>query len=74
MTYFVPKYLGFQHISREDFTKEHTRPHVQEVPAGRENVAAVVLDGTYINIEKLLTIDFRGMHLVDINIDRLLNS
>ena len=59
MTYFVPKYLGFQHISREDFIKDHTRPLVQEVLANGENVAAVVLDGTYIYIEKSANYSFQ---------------
>ena len=27
----MTKYLGFQHISRDDYIKDHTRPLVQEV-------------------------------------------
>ena len=49
---FVPNNLGFNHISREDFIAEHTRPFVQELLAEGKPVAVLVLDGTYIYIEK----------------------
>ena len=59
MTHFVLRYLGFQHMSRDDFIKEHTRSLVQEVLADGEKVAAIFLDGTYLYIEKSSNYSFQ---------------
>ncbi|CAH2092630.1 unnamed protein product [Euphydryas editha] len=52
MSEFVPKYLGVDHVSREDFMKMHTRPFAKELFCPNEEKVIVVADGTYIYIEK----------------------
>ncbi|XP_062596761.1 uncharacterized protein LOC134258244 [Saccostrea cucullata] len=51
---FVPQNLGFGHISRDDVIQKHTRPLAQELfsPGMTETPALLVLDGTYIYIQK----------------------
>jgi len=50
---FVPLHLGLGHISREDFIKNHTQKTAQILFADdRDDVAILVIDGTYIYIEK----------------------
>ncbi|XP_033756201.1 uncharacterized protein LOC117338945 [Pecten maximus] len=50
---FVPKFLGFQHISREKVISKHTRPLAQELFGNFSNPPAIlVIDGTYIYIQK----------------------
>ncbi|CAF3381748.1 unnamed protein product [Rotaria socialis] len=51
--HFVPKYLGFNHITREEILKEHTRPLAQQLLANNDpNKAIIILDGTYVYIQK----------------------
>ena len=52
MKEFVPQHLGTQHISREEFIREHTPTFVKQLFADGKDVAALVMDGTYIYIEK----------------------
>ena len=50
---FVPKHLGFGHISRADLINNHTTNVAQTLFAdGTADTAILVLDGTYIYIEK----------------------
>lgn len=50
---FTPKYVGFGHISREQIIQEHTRPLAQELFGnGMHNPAILVVDGTYVFIQK----------------------
>lgn len=43
---YVPKYLGTQHISRENFIALHTRDLAKKLFANGEDVAILVADGT----------------------------
>lgn len=50
---FTPKYVGFEHISRQDIINDHTRPLAQELLGDLVNRPAIlVVDGTYIFIQK----------------------
>lgn len=50
---FVPKHLGFSHISREDVINHHTRPLAKELLCSMsDNPVILVLDGTYIYLQK----------------------
>lgn len=51
MNQFVPSKLGFSHITREEVIRNHTRPLAQSL-FGDNTQAIIVLDGTYIFIEK----------------------
>lgn len=50
--YFVPNHLGFSHISRDDVIDNHTRPLAKKILANGEEKAILILDGTYIYIQK----------------------
>ncbi|CAC5410204.1 unnamed protein product [Mytilus coruscus] len=52
MQTFVPKHLGFNHISREKLIENHTRPLAQTLFGNEFNPAILVIDGTYIYIQK----------------------
>ena len=50
---FVPKYMGFDHITREAVIENHTTVFARELLAsGDDNTAILLIDGTYIYIEK----------------------
>lgn len=51
-TDFVPLHLGFQHISREEVITQHTRLLAQNLLTENPDQAILVLDGTYIYIQK----------------------
>ncbi|VDI44871.1 Hypothetical predicted protein [Mytilus galloprovincialis] len=51
--HFTPKYLGFDHVSRESVIQNHTRPLAQTLFGDITNTTAIlVIDGTYIYIQK----------------------
>ena len=51
--YFVPKYLGFHHVTREQVLEQHTRPLTQQLLANdNANKAIIILDGTYVYVQK----------------------
>ena len=52
MKHFVPQNLGFKHIKREDIIKNHTRPLAKQLFSNDRDSAIIVLDGTYIYIQK----------------------
>lgn len=53
MTSFVPKHLGFNHISRQAVISDHTRPLAQFLFGDQGDPRAIlVIDGTYIYIQK----------------------
>lgn len=53
MDQFVSSYLGFRHISHAAFVANHTTPIAKQLFGGNEeNVAVLVLDGTYVYIQK----------------------
>ncbi|VDI65719.1 Hypothetical predicted protein [Mytilus galloprovincialis] len=55
--HFTPKYLGFDHVSRESVIQNHTRPLAQTLFGDITNTTAIlVIDGTYIYIQKEWTI------------------
>lgn len=50
---FTPKYVGFQHITRQDIKDQHTRPLAKELFGNDiDNPVILVADGTYIYIQK----------------------
>lgn len=53
MTSFVPKHLGFNHISRQSVISDRTRPLAQFLFGDQGDPRAIlVIDGTYIYIQK----------------------
>ncbi|CAF4595829.1 unnamed protein product, partial [Rotaria socialis] len=53
MEHFVPRYLGFQHISRQDVIDKHTRPLAARLfTKPGDNNAILILDGTYVYAQK----------------------
>ena len=52
MKHFVPSYLGFHHVSRETIIKCHTRPLAKQLLTNGNNVAILVLDATYLYVQK----------------------
>ncbi len=53
MIHFVPKHLGFEHISRHTLIDQRTRPLAQILLADNNNDKAIlVLDSTYIYLQK----------------------
>ncbi|XP_061179571.1 uncharacterized protein LOC133188208 [Saccostrea echinata] len=59
MKEFVPQHLGTQHISRDEFIREHTTAFVKQLFADGQDVTALVIDGTYIYIEKSSNYSFQ---------------
>lgn len=49
---FTPHHIGFEHVTREDLIRNHTRPLAQTLFGQGLNPAILVLDGTYIYIQK----------------------
>lgn len=50
---FVSKYLGIENISKEDIIENHTTVFARELLAsGSDDTAILLLDGTYIYIQK----------------------
>ena len=52
ITEFVPKHLGFEHISHAEFCQKHTTTFARTLFTNDDSQAVVVLDGTYIYIQK----------------------
>ena len=52
MADYVPNHLGFQHIDHETFVNSHNTPLANNLFSNNENSAILVLDGTYIYIQK----------------------
>jgi hypothetical protein len=50
MRSFVPLYLGFESITREQIIKDPTRPLAKTLLGGDDDGLILVLDGTYIYI------------------------
>ncbi|CAF2061545.1 unnamed protein product [Rotaria magnacalcarata] len=49
---FVPKYLGFEHITRDKIIQDHTRPLAKYLLTGGKDSAVLILDSTYIYCQK----------------------
>lgn len=57
---FTPNYVGFGHISRRDVIENHTRPLAQEIFGSIvEKPAILVVDGTYVYIQKSSNFKFQ---------------
>ncbi|XP_061168891.1 uncharacterized protein LOC133178157 [Saccostrea echinata] len=58
---FVPQHLGFQHVTRDTIIQEHTRPLAKELfaPSFADEKAILVLDGTYIYVQKSTNFAFQ---------------
>ena len=53
MQYFVLQNVGFEHINHEDFVENHTTPIAKKLFSDNDDKTAIlVLDGTYIFIQK----------------------
>ncbi|CAF3390049.1 unnamed protein product [Rotaria sp. Silwood2] len=52
VAHFVPRFLGFQHISRREVIDWHTRPLAMELLSDQPDRAILILDGTYIYCQK----------------------
>ena len=53
MEHFVPRYLGFEHISRQNVIDKHTGPLATRLfTKPGDNKAILILDGTYIYVQK----------------------
>ena len=52
VAHFVPRFLGFQHISRREVIEWHTRPLAMELLSDQSDRAILILDGTYIYCQK----------------------
>ena len=51
--YFVPKYLGFDHVGRQKVIDNHTRPLANILLGDNDpNKCIIILDGTYCYIQK----------------------
>ena len=59
MEEFVPQNIGFSHITREDVISRHTRPLAESLFGGTGTQALLVLDGTYIFIQKSMNFTFQ---------------
>ncbi|XP_062607931.1 uncharacterized protein LOC134269743 [Saccostrea cucullata] len=61
MQNFVPKHLGFQHISHQEFSQHHTTPIARKLFTTEEDQAVIILDGTYIYIQKSYDYEFQRL-------------
>ncbi|CAC5425090.1 unnamed protein product [Mytilus coruscus] len=61
METFVPHTLGFQHVSHGDFVTNHTIPVAKQLFTTDPRQAVIVLDGTYIFIQKSSDYHFQRM-------------
>ncbi|CAF5196082.1 unnamed protein product, partial [Rotaria magnacalcarata] len=60
MTRFVPSNLGFNHITRQEIIDQHTSTMARRLMCDAEsNTAIVVIDGTYIYIQKSRNNEFQ---------------
>ncbi|XP_062608957.1 uncharacterized protein LOC134270728 [Saccostrea cucullata] len=61
METFVPHTVGFQHINHDDMATSHTTPIAQKLFTTQPGQAVVVLDGTYVFIQKSQDYRFQRM-------------
>ena len=59
MSDYVPHHLGFSHIDHETFVREHNTPLAKILFTSNDKSAVLVLDGTYIYIQKSSNYKFR---------------
>ena len=59
VTDFVPKYLGFHHISRQTVIDHHTTAIARELLLNTPNQLAIVIDSTYIYVQKSSNNEFQ---------------
>jgi hypothetical protein len=51
LTNFVPHYLGFNHISRQEVIHKHSSPLATQLLSDKPNTVVLVIDGTYLYIQ-----------------------
>ncbi|CAF4392192.1 unnamed protein product [Rotaria sp. Silwood2] len=51
LTHFVPHYLGFNHISRQEVIDNHSSPLATQLLTDKPNTVVLVIDGTYLYIQ-----------------------
>ena len=58
LPHFVPYYLGFNHIPRQEVTNNHSSPLATQLLTDKPNIVVLVIDGTYlyIQVRNVLTI------------------
>ena len=56
---FVPTFLGFNHITRQEIIDKHTTVFAKTLFGGGQDVAITIADGTYIYIEKSSNYSFQ---------------
>lgn len=58
LTHFVPYYLGFNHISRQEVIDNHSSPLATRLLTDKPNTVILVIDGTYLYVQvcNILTI------------------
>jgi len=59
MSSFVPQYLGIDHVSPESIIKDHTTSMAKTLFAGGKDVCILVVDGTYMFIQKSSNYSFQ---------------
>ena len=60
MSNYVPHHLGFSHNDHETFVREHNTPLAKTLFTSNEKSAVLVLDGTYIYIQKTFNYKFQS--------------
>jgi hypothetical protein len=48
---FVPHYLGFDHVSRQDVINKHSSPLAQRLLSEKPDTVVLVIDGTYLYVQ-----------------------
>ena len=67
---FVPNVLGFGHITHEEFVRDHTTPTAKTLfSSDNDDAAIIVMDGTYIYIQKAQTTIFKYYHIATTKTD-----
>ena len=58
LTHFVPHYLGFNYISRQEVINNHSSPRATRLLTDKPNAVVLAIDGTYlyIQVHNILTI------------------
>ncbi|XP_045173214.2 uncharacterized protein LOC123534842 [Mercenaria mercenaria] len=59
MESFVPENIGFEHISHSQFCENHTTPIAKELFTNADDQAVLVMDGTYIYVQKSSNYEFQ---------------
>jgi len=58
---FVPQFLGYNHITRENYINVHTSEFSKHLLGASEDTATVIMDGTYLYIQKSSNFELQKM-------------